>query len=186
MKSFTVSDFKDALVFIENKDYERANSLLLEIHDFMKNILHHESAHIMYYLAYCQDCLKNPYAAIDWVNRSLEIDPYNYYYASFRTTILGEIEESIDQLIPYGMEKLAEVEKLYNYLIAQGQVRSNLQFNMIRFYIKINNLEAAQDMLENFLERNPNDSEAKFMYSSLNSFGVKSRKIDQKAKIRCA
>lgn len=181
MKSFTASDFKDILVFLENKEYERANFQLIEIHEFMKNILNQESAHIMYYIAYCQDCLRNPYKAIEWVNRSLEIDPYNYFYASFRATVLCEVEESIDQLIPYGVEKLAEVEKIYQYLMKEGHIRSNLQFNLIRYHIKINNLESAKLMLENFLERNPNDSEATFMYATLMSYGVKKTQAKQKA-----
>lgn len=186
MKSFAVCDFKDVLVFLENKENQRAYDTLFEIHSFMKDVLHQESAHIMYYLAYCQELLGNPYSALDWLNRVLEIDSFNYYYASYRSSILSQIENSIDDLIPYGLEKNAEVEKIYNFLIKEGHVRSSLQFSMIRFYIKTNELETAKTMLTNFLERNPNDEEAKFMYSSLNSFGVSNNKVNMKTNIKCA
>jgi len=183
MKTYTVSDFKDVLIFIDNKDYQRAYDLLLETHTYLKNVLHQESAHIMYYMAYCQDFLGNPYGAIEWINRCLEIDSYNYFYASFRGGCLGEIEDSIDQFIPYGIEKYAEVEKIYNFLLKEGHVRSSVQFSMIRFYIKINELGTAKKMLENFIERNPNDKEASFIYTTLNSFGSA---ISKKSKLRAA
>lgn len=172
MKNFTVSDFKDVLEFIENKEFQRAYDLLIEVHSFLKETLHQDSAHIMYYLAYCQDSMGNSYAGVEWLNRVLEIDGFNYYYASYRTNILSDIESSIDKFIPYGIEKNTEVEKIYNFLIKEGHVRSSLQFSMIRFYIKTNELETARKMLTNFIERNPNDDEAKFMFSTLNSFGV--------------
>lgn len=172
MKVFTVSDFKDVYVFIENKEYQRAYDFLFEAHSYLKNHLHRESAHVMYYLGYCQACLKNPYSAVDWLNRAFEIDNCNYIYASLRTSVLAEIEESIEPFIPYGTEKLAEVEKIYNYLLKEGYVRSNLQFMMIRFYININELSVAKNMLENYLERNPNDDEACFIYSNLNAVGI--------------
>ena len=133
MKIFTVSDFKDVFTFIDNKDYQRAYDLLLEGHTYLKNVLHQESAHVMYYMAYCQDYLNNPYAAIEWLNLALEIDSYNYSYATFRTSVLSEIEESIDPLVPYGLEKLGEVEKIYSYLLKEGHVRSSVQFSMIIF-----------------------------------------------------
>lgn len=185
IKTFTVSDFKDVLVFIENKEYTQAIDLLMEINTYMKTFLQVESAHILYYIAYCHDCLNNPYGAIDWVNRVLQIDPFNYHYASFRTSVLAEIENSIDQLIPYGILKFAEVEKIYQFLIIQGYVRSNLQFNMIRYYIKVNELETAKVMLKNYLERNPNDEEAIFILSSLTSFYVNNNS-NQRPKLKTA
>lgn len=186
MKIFTVSDFKDVFIFIDNREYQRAYDFLFEAHTYLKNVLHQESAHVMYYMAYCQDYLNNPYGAIEWLNQALEIDNCNYVYASFRTSVLSEIEESIDPLIPYGIEKYGEVEKIYNFLLKEGYVRSNVQFLMIRFYIKINELSVAKKMLENFIERNPNDEEASFMYANLNSFSLSTSKKDARTKLKTA
>ncbi len=186
MKIFTVSDFKDVFVFIENKDYQRAYDLLFDAQLYLKNTLHQESAHVLYYLSYCQYCLGNLYGAMEWVSKALEIDSYNYGYATFRTTLLSEIEESIDSLIPYGLEKSADVERIYSFLLKEGQVRSSVQFLMIRFYIKINEISSAKIMLENFLERNPNDEEASFMYATLNSFNDTAGKKNSRGRVMAA
>ena len=112
MKIFTVSDFKDIFIFIDDKQYEKAIDALFESRTYLKTTLHQESAHVLYYLSYCQFCMNNPYGAMEWINMALKIDSYNFSYANFRTTVLSVIEDSIDLLIPYGIEKFNEVEKI--------------------------------------------------------------------------
>jgi tetratricopeptide (TPR) repeat protein len=186
MKTFTSYDLKDAQIFMENKDYKQANELLNEMYDYSKNFLHIESGYLMYYIGYCHDCLGDSYAAIEWINGAIRIDPFNYDYAAYRSGALGEIEKTLEKHIPYGSAKLAEVIKIYNFLLDQGNVKSSLQFSMIRFYFKINDIVTAKKMLINFLERNPNDEEAKMMFASLDTFVVKNNPLKQKQNLKSA
>lgn len=186
MKAFTSYDFKDVQLFMENKDFARANELLMEMYDYSKNFIHIESGYLMYYIGHCQECLGNNYVAIEWLNSAIRIDPFNYDYASYRCGVLSEIEKTLEKHIPYGDAKFAEVIKIYNFLLDQGSVRSSLQFSMIHFYLKVNEVTTAKKMLENYLERNPNDEEAKIMYASLDTFVVKNNPLKQKQKLKSA
>jgi tetratricopeptide (TPR) repeat protein len=186
MKTFTVYDFKDVLTLIDDKEYKIANEMLVEIYDYNINVLHVESSYVIYYLGVLQYYLGNNFAAIDWFNKSLELDPYNYHHASFRGQVLSEIESTIDSHVPYGIARLKEVEKIYLFLKEQGFVRSALQFSMIRFYLKINDKPTAKVMLQNFLDRNPNDEDAKALLMGIDSFIVDAGALKSKQKTKAA
>lgn len=186
MKIYTACDFKDVLALLEDKEYVLANELLLEIYDYHKNVLHLESSYLFYYRGVLQYYLGNNYAAVEWLNKALALDSFNYQHASYKSFVLSEIESSLDAHIPYGIIRLKEVEKIYQFLKEQGHVRTALQFNMIRFYIKINDNETAKSMLVNYLDRNPNDEDAKSMLMGLDSFVIDSGTLKSKQKLKTA
>lgn len=185
MKAYTAYDLLDVRTLMDQKNYEAAYNLLIEIYDHSKNVLKIESPFVLYFLALCQANLGSYYKAAEWAHQAKKADPLNCDINNLYYNLLTSIEESVVELVPYGLEKKEEVEKIYTYLLEKGHVRSSLQFCMIRFYLKINELEPAKEMLENYLNRNPNDEEAKFMKTCMDSFGVKST-LSQKARVKAA
>lgn len=186
MNTYTVYDFTDIRILMDDKKYDEALTILNQMNDYSSATLGIKSPYVMYFIAICQANLGQTYSAVKWLRMAKTIDPFNNDVACFYTTLLCEIETSIDSLVPYGKAKWAEVEKIYLFLREHGHVRSSLQFNMIRFYIKINELKTARLMLTNFLERNPNDDEANFMLTSLDAFGVSTEKLNRRSKLKAA
>lgn len=185
MKAYTSYDLLDARILMGQKKYEEAYNLLMEVYDHTKNILNIQSPYLLYQLALCQANLGNHYKAVEWALQGKKADPLNWDVNNLYFTLLGTIEESVIDLVPFGLEKKEEVEKIYTYLLEKGHIRNTLQFCMIRFYIKINELVLAKEMLDNYLITNPNDEDAKFMKSCMDSFGVKSN-LSQKARVKAA
>ena len=186
MIPYTVYDLADVETYMKNKEHDKAYDLLMKIHDQNLNIYKSESPYVMYMLAICHANFGQTYVALDWIEKARSYDQYNYLFADIENRLFVDLENSVSELIPYGIEKKEEVEKIYNYLHKRGFIRSGIQFNMIRFYIHINELVIAEKMLDNYLERSPNDQEAKFIKSSLNSFGVKTDRLDNKSKVKAA
>lgn len=185
MKAYTAYDLLDARILMEQKKFEEAYNLLMEVYDHTKNILNIESPFLFYLLALCQANLGYHYKAVEWAQKGKKADPLNCDVNNLYFTMLTTIEESVIDLVPYGLEKKEEVEKIYQFLLEKGHIRNTLQFCMIRFYIKINELEPAREMLENYLVTNPNDEDAKFMKTCMDSFGVKGN-LSQKARVKAA
>jgi tetratricopeptide (TPR) repeat protein len=186
MIPYTVYDMSDVDTYMKNKEYDKAYDLLMNIHDQNLNLYKTESPYVMYMLSICHANFGQTYVALDWIQKARSYDQFNYLFADLENRLLIDLENFVTELIPFGMEKKEEVEKIYNYLHKRGFVRSSVQFNMIRFYIRINELVTAEKMLENFLERSPNDQEAKFILSTLKSFGVKTDRLDNKSKVKAA
>ena len=172
MKLYTAYDFSDIKTFINNKHYERALEELLLINSYSKEVLKMESPYTLYYISYCHYCMNNYTLAIEWISKAIELDLLNYEFARLQNDIYLEIENRLISLIPYGNDHKNEILKTYDYLFKCGFVRSSLQFEMIRYYQKINELEKAYDLLLNYLDRNPNDKDAQLMMESLNAFGT--------------
>jgi tetratricopeptide (TPR) repeat protein len=149
-------DLQDVHAIFENQEYQNAYDQYKEIYDQSVED-GSESNFVLYYLAACQNCLGNYLDAAYWINKAIDIDPFDIGNTGYACSIFSNIYSQIEKKI--ALNKSSEsIMKLYNFCRSNGRVTSHLQFIMIRFFIKQKHFEQAKFHLDNALERNPFDS----------------------------
>jgi tetratricopeptide (TPR) repeat protein len=159
--TYFIYDVKDALTFFDEKDYDKALSMLLAINDKL-TIDERKSAFVFYHIAICYDYLRNHFEAAYWVKEAAALDPLDIAIEASAGVIFNNLEKEMDNLSLH-KENSEKVLQYYNYILENGRVKSNTQFIMIRFYMKLNNLGEAKLLLDNALERNPKDKDLVYL-----------------------
>lgn len=155
---YTIFDVQDAEELFRAEKYDESLEILLQVHKQAVEQMQ-ESSFVAYYIAICYDSMGDSLEAAFWINKATHLDPYNIRYEG----AAGVIYENITRIIEresLAVEYSIKVENLYKFLKDNGRVGSWAQFSMIRFYMKHQKYNQAKAMLDNLLERNPNDKEA--------------------------
>ena len=61
MKTFTACDFGDLQILFKHQKYEKAFELLMDLHEYSKNVLLQESPYVLYQIGVCHTYLGNLY-----------------------------------------------------------------------------------------------------------------------------
>ncbi|MAZ49405.1 MAG: hypothetical protein CME65_12670 [Halobacteriovoraceae bacterium] len=156
----TVNEVFYANRLMDQEEYEAAKTELLSIYEYALS-KGEPTMYICYRLAWCEYNLNQPEEGIGWLDHALINDPYNTLYSSLEYSLFDQLRSKIQMHIDLNPGPEGEVERLYHICFERGFVNSNLEFQMIEYYMKNNNFSAAKPFLDNALLRNPNDREIK-------------------------
>ena len=151
-----INMMKQAVDLYYDEKYSEALDMFLTLFKRFMTRENNRSSSLCFHIAICYDMLKRPLEAVTFIEQARDIDPLDLSVNKSYRIIYRNIDALLERKISHNADKKA-ISKVYDLLLQMGNVSSTTQRSMILFYEKTGQIEDCQNLLDNALERNPND-----------------------------